>query len=271
MLRFRRSDTGSLPIEISNFTPDQFLNRSVSEIETAPALIGNTSVAIAEIFRIDGEVGPDWLIEGDSRQIKGIGRKMASGSIFLTGSAGMHLGAEMTGGTIVADASVSDWAGAEMRGGKIEIRGDAGNRVGGCYLGSTKGMRGGIIQIRGNAGSELGCSMRRGLILVEGDCGQYAGSDLIAGTLLLNGKVGSRLGAGMKRGSIICLNDSPELVSSFVLAGHEQPTWVRLLQQHLHELQPSPSLVDSLLGVSFTKYRGDRLTIGRGEILVRSP
>ena len=70
-----------------------------------------------------------------------------------------------------------------MRGGRIHVHGDAGDLVGAAYRGSRQGMRGGVILVDGTAGNEIGATMRRGLIAVGKDVGEFAGVNLIAGSI----------------------------------------------------------------------------------------
>ena len=54
-----------------------------------------------------------------------------------------------------------------------------------------EGMTGGTLIIHGNAGARLGDRMRRGLVLVGGDAGDFAASRLVAGTIGIAGRVGA--------------------------------------------------------------------------------
>src|SRR5947199_58330 len=69
--------------------------------------------------------------------------------------------------------------------------------------------------VAGKSGNEIGSGMRRGLIAIGGDTGDFPGVSLIAGSLFLFGKPGVRVGAGMKRGSIVVASGLVPLLPSF--------------------------------------------------------
>ena len=117
----------------------------------------------------------------------------------------------------------------------------------------------GTIVLRGGAGDELGLLMRRGLIIVKGDCGEFACASMIAGTVVLLGKAGERLGAGMKRGTIIVASE-PRLPPSFRHACEYHPSFLSLLRNRLSHF--AIELPDATMSC----YRGDLLSGGRGEV-----
>jgi formylmethanofuran dehydrogenase subunit C len=51
--------------------------------------------------------------------------------------------------------------------------------------------------------------MRRGLVLVEGDCGSYCGARMQGGTIALLGKAGARPGFAMRRGTLLFAGEAP--------------------------------------------------------------
>ena len=61
----------------------------------------------------------------------------------------------------------------------------------------------------------LGERMRRGLIIVSGGAGDYAGARMIAGTILIKGRVGRWAGYGLRRGSLILSEAPKDLLSTF--------------------------------------------------------
>ena len=64
---------------------------------------------------------------------------------------------------------------------------------GAAYAGSRRGMIDGSILIEGSAGNRVGAAMRRGLIAVGANCGDAAGLEMIAGSIVV---FGLRPGAG---------------------------------------------------------------------------
>ncbi len=268
MFKLTLRTPSTIPLELDGITPLRVMGLSPLEVAKLPIQHGNRSEPLGAFFDVmpDPHRLADLHFAGDTRNVKHIGARMTSGSVFVEGEAGLHAGAQMSGGSLVLDSGVAGWLGAEMKGGTIEVRGHAGDQVGAAYRGSRRGMTGGTILIRGSAGDELGLLMRRGLIVVENACGEFAGASMIAGTLVLLGEVGGRCGAGMKRGTILCARE-PQLPPSFRFACDYRPTFLPMYLNHLREMGVS---VPPVFGGAVRCFRGDLLTGGRGEVLVRS-
>ncbi|MDY3553282.1 formylmethanofuran dehydrogenase subunit C [Gemmata sp. JC717] len=267
MLKLTLRSPSSIPLELDGITPDRVAGLSPLEVARLPVQHGNRAEPLGEFFQITagGTAIADLHFAGDTRNVKLIGARMSSGSVYVEGPAGMHAGAQMSGGSLTLDSGAAGWLGAEMRGGFIEVRGHAGDQVGAAYRGSRRGMTGGTIFIRGSAGDELGLLMRRGLIVVEGACGQFAGASMIAGTLALFGTVGERCGAGMKRGTIMTAS-APQLPPSFRFACEYRPSFLPLYLAHFARLGVN---LPTGFGVGTLRcFRGDLLTGGKGEVLV---
>lgn len=257
-----------VPVEAETITPQAFLGKGVSEIETLPVIQGNATARLGDFFQVSGEADGAVRLAGDCSRVKYVGKGMTEGRIEVEGDAGMHLGAEMRGGEIQVRGSVGDWAGAEMRGGLLRVSGNAGHLLGAAYRGSAKGMRGGTILVEGAAGNEVGCAMRRGLIAV-GAAGDFAGVMMLAGSIFILGKLGIRPGAGMKRGTLVtvaCDADGPRLLPTFRFDCEYWPPWLPLYARRLRALGfPVP---DGLGRSPCRRYSGDFTELGKGEILV---
>jgi formylmethanofuran dehydrogenase subunit C len=107
--------------------------------------------------------------------------------------------------------------------------------------------------------------MRRGLIAVGGDSGDFAGVSLIAGSVFLFGKTGLRIGAGMKRGTIALFGDRPQLLPTFRFDCVYRPVYLRL---YLRQIQAwGFPLPDASLRGFYERYSGDLVSLGKGEIL----
>ena len=234
---------------------------------------GNAPVELGELFRIEGDGGDGHLIfEGDLRPVRGLAGGMGSGRVEIRGDAGHRLGVGMSGGSIEVSGSAGRWAGGEMRGGRLVIRGDAGDLLGASLPGSRLGMRGGIILVGGRAGDDVGLALRRGLIAVRGGLGDGAGRGMIAGSIFGFGPVGRGAGSGMKRGTI-ALFGHPE-GSGFEPSPTFEPSGhfrPHFLTIYLDELRAQGFEVPEMAAsASIRRYNGDRLEGGRGEILVAS-
>jgi formylmethanofuran dehydrogenase subunit C len=106
--------------------------------------------------------------------------------------------------------------------------------------------------------------MRRGLAAVLKGCGDYAGSRMIAGTLVVAGGTGGMPGYLMKRGSILLDRAPRGLSPSFVEAGAPDIVFSALIDRHLIA---EGILKRPLLGRAPRRYGGDNAVLGKGEIL----
>lgn len=269
-LTIKLKNESSIPLEVDSITMEQVQTQTADEVARTKIFRGNEQPELGEYFDVSGSATDDQTIvwEGNLAKVKLIGSKLTHGKVQVEGSVGMHLGAEMTGGEIVLNGNADDWVGAEMKGGRIRVNGNVRHMLGAAYRGSIKGMTGGEILVDGNAGNELGNSMRRGLIAVSGNIGDVAGAAMIAGSILIFGETGIRHGAGMKRGTIALFNaeSAPRMLPTFKKAITFRPLFMRFYLQHLKEL--GFPVADEHFDVSFHRYLGDFLELGKGEILV---
>ena len=97
----------------------------------------------------------------------------------------------------------------------------------------------------------------------------FAGCDMIAGTIAVYCAVGARCGAGIKRGSILALGETPERISTFPFDCLGEPVYPVLLQLHLRHLGFPAAQREPIR--RFARFSGDRLLFGKGEILVAAP
>ncbi len=127
-------------------------------------------------------------------------------------------------------------------------------------------MLGGTLICQGNVGDRLADSTRRGLILVDGDAGSYAASRMIAGTVGIYGKVGSHLGYAMKRGTIL-LTQTPSLHATIVDCGVHELGFLPLLLRSFSALE---TRFKTLTPQAVHKFAGDIGVNGKSEILIFS-
>ncbi len=269
-LRLTYRGETAVPVEIEGLTPDWACDKSPAEIERFEIFHGNRKIPLAEMFRVEGDASDKkWEFHGDLYGVHWIGAQMVSGEIRVCGRAGRHVGSQMRGGEIRVEGDARGWVGAEMCGGFIHVRGNGGHLIGAAYRGSAKGMTGGTILVDGNAGNEIGLTMRRGMIAIGGGTGDMLGFNMIAGTILGFGECGIRPGAGMRRGMIGLLGPNPcRLLPSFRYASTQRTPVLPML---LRDLRSKGLAFDaSLLESEFDFYRGDFVSVGRGEIVVRA-
>jgi formylmethanofuran dehydrogenase subunit C len=253
------------PIEIEGLTPDRVANLSEAEIAAAPVWFGSRRASLGDFFDVKGERAGRIHIEGDLRQVDGLGAACATGEIVIHGSAGRRVGAGMTGGRIDVRGDVGDDAGVGMQGGTLHVTGDAGDRLGAAAPGAAKGISGGEIIVNGSAGREAAARARRGLVVVGGNAGADAARAMIAGTLMVCGRTGENPGRGSKRGSIVALGGI-DIPASYEYSCAYQPTYIRLLLTYLHR-QHGLGVGQSALDGTYNRYCGDSAGLARGEIL----
>src|SRR5262245_5457418 len=262
-----------LPVEAEGLLPAALASLSAAERARWPLKVGNASVALGELFRIEGS-GDDgrFVLEGDLRQVRRLGQGMATGTLTIRGDVGAELGAGMSGGTIDVEGAVGDRAGAAMRGGLLRIKGRAGNGLGAADPGSRSGMREGVILVEGDVGDDAGLAMRRGLIAIAGAAGDGLGRALIAGSIFAFGPVGRPAGAGMRRGTLALFGlpdpSNPDLLPTFAPSGRSRPPFVTLYLRRLKQWGFPVS--EPAFSGTLERYNGDLVERGQGEILIGS-
>jgi formylmethanofuran dehydrogenase subunit C len=107
--------------------------------------------------------------------------------------------------------------------------------------------------------------MRRGLIAIGGDSGDFTGVNVLAGTIIVLGRLGWRSGAGMKRGSIISMHDAP-ILPTYTFACTYQPTFLPIYLRRLRAL--GMPIGDRQINGFYRRWSGDAVELNRGEILL---
>lgn len=269
MLTLRYKAETPIPVEVEGLTPSAVRALPLADVERLEIFHGNRQVPLAEFFAVSGDPADGRLeFEGNLAGVHWIGAQMSEGEIHIRGDAGRHVGSEMTGGVIHVHGNASDWVGGEMHGGLIHVHGNAGHLVGSAYRGSRMGMTGGTILVDGSVGNEVGLTLRRGLVAVGGNCGDFVGANMIAGTVLVFGQSGNRPAAGMRRGTVGLLGSNPPaLLMTFRKNCVCKPLFLRVVLRHLQSL--GLTVPAECWDASYGLYNGDRVTVGRGEILIR--
>jgi formylmethanofuran dehydrogenase subunit C len=104
---------------------------------------------------------------------------------------------------------------------------------------------------------------------VGGSCGDAAGFNMIAGSILVFGICGIRPGANMRRGTIGLFGaKSPPLLPTFRSAGRFRPLFLRLLFRDLAQLDFPVDL--ARLDGDLSLYHGDLVALGKGEVWMRA-
>ena len=111
--------------------------------------------------------------------------------------------------------------------------------------------------------------MRRGLIAVGGNVGDFAGVMMLGGSLVVFGRLAIRAGAAMKRGTIVSYEGGaglPALLPTFQYDCEYRPIWLRLLLRQMREW--GFEVPEQSFGGNYRRYSGDFIELGKGEILV---
>ena len=168
-------------------------------------------------------------------------------------------GAFLESGEVVVSGEAGPYAGREMRDGLLHIKGSAGAFA-------CASMQGGIAVIDGDAGTCLGHSMRRGVIVVYGKAGGDVLPEMRGGTVILAGGIApdARLLEGMNRGTVI-LPDESFVPHYFEKAADTDLVFLRFLFRQL--LEKGIRIPGEWLDIPFTRWRGDMVSLGKGEIL----
>ena len=107
--------------------------------------------------------------------------------------------------------------------------------------------------------------MRRGLIAIGGDSGDFTGVNMLAGTVVVLGHLGWRPGASMRRGTIVSMH-SAELLPTFDYACAYRPVALRLVLGHLCRL--GLPVTDTQLNGRYRRWSGDGVELNKGEVLL---
>jgi len=132
----------------------------------------------------------------------------------------------------------------------------------GDFLGQQ--MQGGSLICKGNAGERVGDNMRRGLMLVEGNVGAYCASAMMAGTIGVMGNAGARLGYGMKRGTLLLVKNPAEQATWLDCGWHNLP-FLNILYQSFKRLDTRFSVISQ---PRVQRFVGDVSGLGKAEMLV---
>lgn len=254
------------PISLKGINLPALFRLSPGEISQLPLIHLSQQFLLGDVFKVDimDTNGDEVVLHGDTRLLHYCGYGMDSGRVVVKGDTGACTGSEMSGGELVIQGNAGDCLGAAMSGGLINVQGNTGDWCGAALAGETKGMTGGVIIIGGNAGSNLGNGMRSGLIAVAGNCLNYAGSRMLAGSILCLGEMGAGVGIGMQRGSLVA-GTIRSILPGFNPAGLADTGWLRLYLAWLR--QNGFTMPASWLENPPYRYSGDHLAAGKGEIL----
>ena len=106
--------------------------------------------------------------------------------------------------------------------------------------------------------------MRRGLILIEGNAGDYCGSRMIAGTIGVLGELGQYTAFNMRRGTLL-LNNLPSLHATIQDCGTHTLPFLNLLFKSFKHYNTS---FNNISTQRVQRFVGDAAYKGNGEILV---
>jgi formylmethanofuran dehydrogenase subunit C len=256
-------------VDASPLTPERLTALNRGRVAWLPLRCGRETVAVGELFDVDGYVGDGTLtLAGDLRRLDGIGAGMARGHLTVDGNGGDRVGVGMRGGELTVGGDVGAYAGCELAGGVLRIGGGAGARLGGAFPGARAGMTGGEIVVSGGAGEEAGAGMRRGLVAVGGQVADGAGLRMLAGTVIALGGFVNRgsVGQGNRRGTLVSGVAFEPNPLRYAFATRYRPPALTLQLRRLKAL--GLDVADALIAGSWTRWSGDTTELARGEILI---
>jgi hypothetical protein len=115
-----------------------------------------------------------------------------------------------------------------------------------------------------------GSRMRRGLLVVCGSCGEAAGWEMRAGTLVTT-RTGGNAVQGMRRGSLVLLSADHLPVAGFSRGKRWTPSFLALMAGALPAGPPWAGVATRLRAGPWRQWHGDPLDANRGEILTPEP
>ncbi len=213
-------------LEAETIKPENFVNKSIKEIEKIEVCSGNGKITLGSIFKISGKTAKNpseqkIVIVGDASKIKRIGEAMSGGEILLKGDVGPRLGEFMVSGKIIVEGNADNWIGTSMNGGEIIVKGNAGDYMGSSIRGTNRGMRGGKILVDGNAGGEIGYGMVGGEITINGTADSFVGSYMRGGKIVVGNVLMNRIGFSMNGGEISIIDKTFNVPFYFRKIGEE--------------------------------------------------
>ncbi len=253
-------------VDCSALTPDGLRGKTGAAIQRIELPIGNTGIAVAELFKVTGQQGDHIVFSGECGNLDRIGAGMNGGKILVEGSVGDYTGLGMKDGELHVTGDLGIFAACAMRGGSLQIDGSTGDFLGGGLPGERRGMFGGTVVVKGNVGARAGDQMRRGLILVASSAGDYLGSRMSGGTIVVMGKVGALAGYAMKRGTLLFKDIPTQLPATFNDCGVHPFGILGLLLPTIQKYG-EPFVDLKFAGNRAQRWMGDVANVGRGEIL----
>lgn len=246
------------PLHLDKISPDEFLDKKVSDINDIETWEGNRKVKLKSIFNIKKDLrdkAEEVIIEilGNMANARRIGYKMTRGELRINGEGGMYLGESMVGGKIMVEGNAGSWLGSEMIGGTIEVSGNVGDAIGAASRGSTKGMRGGTIIVNGNSGSDIGAWMQSGTIRICGNSKMFSGLHMKGGAIHIGGNCQGRVGAHMLGGKIIISGN---------MQAHPLPSF------SFDDIRSKTKIEKDSIDGPFYVYKGDNNEKGNGRIFI---
>ena len=255
-------------VDCSALTSDGLRGKTGAAIEHIELPMGNTNIAVAEIFKVKGRDSNRIIFSEESGELDRIGAGMTGGDIVVEGSAGDYAGLGMKGGTLRIAGDAGIFSACAMRGGTLHFERNVGDFLGGGLPGERRGMFGGTVIVKGNVGARAGDQMRRGMILVAGDAGDYLGSRMSGGTVVAMGEVGALAGYAMKRGTLLLKHSPRQLPPTFNDCGVHAFGFLSLLLSAIHK-HGKPFADLEFSANRARRSMGDVANLGRGEILIR--
>jgi formylmethanofuran dehydrogenase subunit C len=157
-----RRGTADGPVDLEGVTPDRIAGLAEREIASLPVRVGSRAAKLGDFFDVRGERAARVCIDGDVREVHGIGAGMCGGELVIDGDAGCRVAAGMTGGEIIVRGSAGAEVAARARRGLVVVAGDVGSDAGRARMAGT-------LVVFGRTGPDPGRASRRGTIIALGE------------------------------------------------------------------------------------------------------
>ncbi|MEN6593733.1 MAG: hypothetical protein ABFC31_02120 [Clostridiaceae bacterium] len=213
------------------------------ELANAKLAYGRELVAAGELFTVSTSGEEGLTLKGDLRLCINAGAGLRSGKMTIESSVGANAAEGMLDGELIVRGSVGKNACREMQNGFVRIIGDAEG-------GLARGMRRGMIVVFGSAQGDVCAELRGGTVILLGGAGEP-----------------EQLARGLSRGTVI-LPGGAGIPSGFSRTASLDYPFLRLL--FLELAQRDVTLPQGWIGGVFTRYRGDAVGLGKGELFVCS-
>lgn len=244
---------------------NSLVSMTITEVNRLPlqVIASKRVIGLSELFDVQPRDDQRIVIQGDLARFHGIGDRWAKSELVVEGRVGNRFVSRMSGGEVLLRGDAGNQAALQMRGGTLKIIGNVGDDLAGPLDGRRSGFSRGTIHVVGRIGHYAGYRMRRGILIIDGDCGQFLGCDIVAGTIITTGTVQSGCGFGMQRGTLILPQSTTVCHLRFTPRESVRLGITTIMANEIQRILPA---VATALRSTIDRSHGDVSRNGKGEI-----